>query len=164
MRGWSARALMGALAATVMALSVTACGPAGDDEAGSAEAAVRLYGTDGNMANSFGDSFKDAPGELSGMRGTVPLTPLTEDFKRRLSTVTPNLSDFNYAGESYDAVVVAALAAQAARSVEGSAISKQVVGVTSGDTTCETPAECQSGQARQVPGHHAPAQRLHADR
>ncbi len=48
---------------------------------------VRLYGTDGNMANSFGDSFKDAPGMLTGMKGTVPLTPLTEEFKRRLRSI-----------------------------------------------------------------------------
>jgi ABC-type branched-subunit amino acid transport system substrate-binding protein len=133
---------MGALAATVTALSVTACGPAGGDTAGSADTSVRIYGTDGNMANSFGDAFKDEPGRLSGMRGTLPLTPLTEDFKRRVSTMAPNLPDYNYAGETYDAVVVAALAAQAAHSVEGPAIAKQIVGVTTGDTDCDTPADC----------------------
>src|SRR5258706_6344279 len=103
---------------------------------------VRLYGTDGNMANSFGDAFKDSPGILSGMRGTVPGTPLTEDFKRRVKAVDPNLTDFNYAAEAYDAVVVAALAAEEAKTVDSASIAKQLVGVTTGDVACDTLPTC----------------------
>jgi ABC-type branched-subunit amino acid transport system substrate-binding protein len=106
------------------------------------ERQVRLYGTDGNMSNSFGDALKDTPGVLSGMKGTTPLTPLSEDFKRRMNGVDPNLADYNYAAESYDAVVVAGLAAETARTVDPAAVARQIIGVTTGGTVCESPATC----------------------
>ncbi len=143
MRGRAWRAMFGALTATALSLSAAGCGVVARGQAEtSSTPEVRFYGTDGNMANSFGDSFKDAPGMLAGMKGTVPLTPLTEEFKRRLRAVDPALTDYNYSAESYDAVVVAALAATAAHSVDPGAIAKQIVGVTSGDDSCDTIATC----------------------
>ena len=51
---------------------------------------MHLYGVDGNMDNSLGAGFK-IPGTISGMVGTIPLTPLSQDFKQRLLTVDPTL-------------------------------------------------------------------------
>ena len=65
------------------------------------------------MGNALGDEFEDQ-GALAGMRGTTPLTDLAADFKDRLKRSTRTSKDFNYAGETYDAVVLIALAAQMA--------------------------------------------------
>ena len=83
---------------------------------GSGEKQVNIYGTDGNMGSALGEQFSDE-GALAGMQGTTPLTDLCDDFKDRLldgSTPT-SASTYNYAGETYDAVVLIALAAQAGR-------------------------------------------------
>jgi ABC-type branched-subunit amino acid transport system substrate-binding protein len=151
MRGRARRTTFGALTAMALSLSAAGCGVVARGQSDApASSEVRFYGTDGNMANSFGDSFKDVPGLLAGMKGTVPLTPLTEEFKRRLRSIDPSLTDYNYAAESYDAVVVSALAATAAHSTDSSAIAKQMVGVTSGAVSCDTVATCldavQAGQ------------------
>src|SRR5438477_12956023 len=52
------------------------------------------------------------------------------------------LTDFTYSAESYDAVVIIALAAEMARSNEGASIAKYVNGVTTGGTVCETIKAC----------------------
>ena len=89
-------------------LAVTACGGGSDDSGSSdqrptsSEKQVKIYGTDGNMGNALGEKFTEQ-GSLAGMKGTLPLTDLSSDFKDRLKTVDPKLQDFNYAGESYDA-------------------------------------------------------------
>jgi ABC-type branched-subunit amino acid transport system substrate-binding protein len=130
-------------------MATAACNQADPAEPGGTEA-VRLYGSDGNMTSSFGGTFKDQGDLLNGMRGTSPLTPLPEDFKRRLRGVDQGLTnDFQYAAEAYDAVVIAALAAETARSVEGPQIAKYmtVVTVAKGDTgtLCETIQTCLDG-------------------
>src|SRR6266540_7456572 len=141
MRGRSAKTIVGALAVALSLLAVGGCNAAAQESAGSKDE-VQLYGTDGNMANSFGDTFKDAPGELAGMKGTLPLTPLNEDFKRRLRAIDPGLTDFNYAAEAYDAVVVSGLAAEVGKSTDSSSIAKQIIGVTTGDTSCDSISAC----------------------
>jgi ABC-type branched-subunit amino acid transport system substrate-binding protein len=111
--------------------AVAACTEPGSEEAAAEANTVRLYGSDGNMTSSFGGTFKDQAALLNGMRGTSPLTPLNEDFKRRLRAVDPKLTnDFLYAAEGYDAVIIAALAAETARSVEGPQIARYMTAVT----------------------------------
>ncbi len=106
---------------------------------------VHLYGSDGNMLNGIGDLLtKDHPDAIVGMKGTTPLTRISQSFKDRLLTVDPALKDFSYAGEAYDAVAVAALAAQTARSTDSKAIAGQINGVTVGGQDCASPAECLS--------------------
>ncbi|ASW53084.1 ABC transporter substrate-binding protein [Plantactinospora sp. KBS50] len=131
-------------ACAVLALTATACSKDEKDSSGDTTAApqVRLYGTDGNMQNSFGKEFPDQVGILSGMKGTTPLTPLPQDFKDRLHTVDPKLNDFTYAAESYDAVVISALAAQLAGSTEPAKIARQINGVTTTGQRCDTAAAC----------------------
>jgi ABC-type branched-subunit amino acid transport system substrate-binding protein len=137
---------MSTVAAVTAVILAAACGtskPAGPAPgAGANRGQPRLYGSDGNMSSSFGDALKDQPGLLAGMKGTAPLTPITEEFKRRVRGVDPTLPDFNYAGEAYDAVVVAALAAEVAHSTDAPTIAKYVVGVTVGGTTCATFKDC----------------------
>ncbi|SFL17868.1 ABC transporter substrate-binding protein [Geodermatophilus ruber] len=126
-------------------LVLTACG--GDDEGGSAngggdgEKLVNVYGVDGNTANGTGDDFSEN-GALAGMRGTQPLTDLGEDFMSRLREVDPNLQDFNYAGETYDAAIIIALAAQAAGTNDANVFKDYVNGITFGGEQCTDFAAC----------------------
>ncbi|WP_239133441.1 ABC transporter substrate-binding protein [Rugosimonospora africana] len=111
---------------------------------GSIDTGIRLYGTDGNMSNSFGADFKK-PGAITGMVGTTPLTALTDDFKQRLDQVDPNLADDNYAGESYDAVVISALAVAVAGTTNPTTVAKYVDGVTNlqpGGVECTQVKDC----------------------
>src|SRR3712207_9583220 len=93
-------------------LALAACGGGGDDGGNSADGGgdekkqIKIYGTDGNVGDPLGEQFEDE-GALEGMKGTTPLTDLSDEFKDRLLKVDPELgSTFNYAGESYDAVVI----------------------------------------------------------
>src|SRR3712207_6553526 len=79
-------------------LVLTACGGGDEDSGGGDNAAgggggerqVNVYGTDGNMGNALGQSFTQ-DGALAGMKGTLPLTELSGDFRDRLLEVDPNL-------------------------------------------------------------------------
>jgi Periplasmic binding protein len=138
------------IAATGAALlALTACGGGGsDDPEGDAAATseggstqTNIYGTDGNMGNALGESFTDQ-GSLAGMKGTTPLTELGSDFTSRLDEIDPELQDYNYAGETYDAIVITALAAQAAGTVDANEFKAYVNGVTFGGDKCEDFASC----------------------
>jgi ABC-type branched-subunit amino acid transport system substrate-binding protein len=126
-------------------LALTACGGGGDEggETGgeAAEKQVNIYGTDGNMGNAFAADF-DEPGALAGMKGTTPLTELSPDFIDRLLEIDPALQDYNYAGETYDAVVLTALAAQMAGTNDANVFKAYVNGVTFGGDKCEDFASC----------------------
>jgi ABC-type branched-subunit amino acid transport system substrate-binding protein len=128
-------------AAMVAMLVAAGCGAASGSNV-TARSEVRLYGTDAIMSNSFGDALKDSPGLLAGMKGTAPLAPLTEDFKQRIRAIDPSVPDYNYAGEGYDAVMMAALAAEVARTTDPTTVAKYIVGVTVDGTVCESFKAC----------------------
>jgi ABC-type branched-subunit amino acid transport system substrate-binding protein len=134
------------LAAVTAALLAAGCSPpepvGTPEEPAGSHGLPRLYGSDGNMSSSFGDVLKDHPGLLAGMKGTAPLSPLSDEFKQRVRSVDPSVPDFNYAGEAYDAVIVAALAAETARSTDAPVVARYVVSVTVSGTTCDTFADC----------------------
>jgi len=123
-------------------LGLTACGGEDPVNGEAAVSPVRFYGTDGNMSNYFADEFTDHAGLLAGMKGTNPLTPLTEDFKTRLRSIDPELTGYLYSGEAYDAVVISALAAQLAGTTAPTEIAKQINGVTASGEQCEAVAIC----------------------
>ncbi|WP_222193608.1 ABC transporter substrate-binding protein [Modestobacter italicus] len=129
-------------------IALSACGGSSDDGGGSdsggeasGEKQVNVYGTDGNMGNALGEDFSEQ-GALAGMKGTTPLTELSGDFTDRLLEVDPDLQDFNYAGESYDAVVLTALAAQMAGSNQATAFAPYINGITFGGEKCDDFASC----------------------
>ncbi|MGC4894490.1 ABC transporter substrate-binding protein [Micromonospora sp. DT31] len=128
------------MACAALLLTTSACGSDEPEEAPATQ--VRLYGTDGNMLNSYPAELKDRADLVNGMKGTTPLTPLPESFKERLLALNPKLVDFLYSAEAYDAVVISALAAQVAGTTEPREIAKQIVGVTTGGQRCEKVATC----------------------
>jgi hypothetical protein len=140
-----------AAVAAAALLVLTACGGGGDDgggggggtEAGGGggERQVNVYGTDGNMGNALGESFTQQ-GALAGMKGTTPLTELSSDFRERLDAVYPDLQDYNYAGETYDAIVITALAAQLAGTNDANVFKAYVNGVTFGGEKCTDITGC----------------------
>ncbi|MEO3779335.1 ABC transporter substrate-binding protein [Micromonospora sp. B11E3] len=135
------RAAAALVACGALLLAGAGCGT-GKPEEGATTTQVRLYGTDGNMQNSYAEGMKERADLIDGMKGTTPLTPLPDAFKNRLRAVDPKLNDFVYAAESYDAVLISALAAQLAGTTEPTAIAKQIVGVTNGGQRCEEVAAC----------------------
>lgn len=101
---------------------------------------MAMYGVDGNMGNALGESV--AKPLLETMQGTTPLTDVGAAFQDRLKAVNPSLIDFNYAGESYDAVVISALAAEQAKSTAGTDIAANINSVTEGGTKCTSYVKC----------------------
>jgi ABC-type branched-subunit amino acid transport system substrate-binding protein len=138
------RAAFAVVSAALMLVS--GCSSAGGNPASAAPRGVRLYGVDGNMSNSMSAAFK-TPGALSGMMGTAPLTPLSDDFKARLRSVDSSIGgrSLTYAAESYDAVVIAGLAVQLARTTDPLTVAKYINGVTAlepGGIECGTIRAC----------------------
>lgn len=90
-----------------------------------------LYFVDGNLA----DYSKDfAAGALKGDKGTLPGLDVSKlgDFTDQLKKIDPSLTEFSYAPESYDAVVLIALAALAANSTDGKKIASKLQEVSGG--------------------------------
>lgn len=108
-----------------------------------------IYFVDGNLAD-YSEVFE--PGTLTGAKGTAPgLDPDTiMDFLTRMdenwvAEGNAKLDSYLYGPESYDAVVLLALAALAAGSVEGvdmAAKMQEVSGGSGGGTKCTSFAEC----------------------
>jgi branched-chain amino acid transport system substrate-binding protein len=100
---------------------------------------VPLYLVDGNLAD-YSDDF-DA-GTLEGTKGTLPGAESSPEFREQLLEVDPDLTDYSYAPESYDAVMLIALAAIAAESDSGEAIASELQAVSTEGEECSTFAEC----------------------
>lgn len=80
-------------------------------------------------------------GALAGFKGTTPLVKLSDDFQKRLKEVDPALKDVNYAAETYDAIVVIALAAEEAKT-DGIEYASKINGITKGGEKCTTFVQC----------------------
>lgn len=89
----------------------------------------QLYFVDGNLSDYSADF---APGLVTGAKGTLPGPALEDDFRQRMDAVDPNLADYSYGPESYDATVLIALAAYAANSTEGADIAQYLRQVSGG--------------------------------
>ncbi|MDQ1218382.1 ABC transporter substrate-binding protein [Microbacterium arborescens] len=127
----------------------------------------QLYLVDGNLAN-FGDDFE--AGTMAGAKGTYPAVDPASiaTFRDNLQAFwtgagNAELQDFTYGPESYDAVVLLALAALQAGSTAGPdvAANLQAVSGGSGDgTKCTSFAECAdliiAGQAADYDGVSGP--------
>jgi ABC-type branched-subunit amino acid transport system substrate-binding protein len=80
-------------------------------------------------------------GELAGMKGTLPLVALSDEFKDRLLEIDPALKDYSYAAETYDTVVIIALAVEIAKT-DGIGFASEINGVTRGGEKCTDYAGC----------------------
>lgn len=112
-------------------------------EAGFTPDVKKIYLVDGNVGNALGETFAD-PGVLSGIAGTLPTAPRDSDFEARLLEVDPELIDFSYGPETYDAVIIMALAAEIAGSDAPNEIAAHINGVTRDGEKCETFADCKA--------------------
>ena len=105
-----------------------------------------VYGTDGNLGERLGDLVEDRE-TLACMRGLLPVTRPDEALADRVRSHDPALAEvadaaLDLAAESYDAVVLAALAAQAAGTDAGAAIAGAMAAVSDDGTTCREPGTC----------------------
>ncbi|KQW07986.1 hypothetical protein ASC66_03290 [Leifsonia sp. Root4] len=113
---------------------------------GSGFAGDKLYLVDGNLVDYSADF---APGLITGAKGTKPGLDLTTlgDFTDRLLEVDPTLTDFTYAPESYDNVVLFALAAFAANDTTGQSIADYLRQVSGGSGEGEKVDSFEAGVA-----------------
>ncbi|MBD1591453.1 ABC transporter substrate-binding protein [Arthrobacter sp. S1_S22] len=100
---------------------------------------TQMFLVDGNTSD-YSKDFQ--PGTLKGARGTIPGTFAQDDFKKKLLAIDPALKDYSYAGESYDAVNLIALAAEAAQSTKGVDIAAKLKEVSEGGEKCTSYAAC----------------------
>ena len=114
---------------------------------------AKTYYTDGNTSD-YSQVFDK--GTLTGAQGTIPGVNPNDDFKKKASdwykaTNGKALSDYSYAAESYDGVVLAALAAAKGGAFDPTTIQKNLHAVSgasddgtplSGATVCKTYADC----------------------
>ncbi|QYF90965.1 ABC transporter substrate-binding protein [Arthrobacter sp. PAMC25284] len=100
---------------------------------------TQLFMVDGNMTN-YSTDFQ--PGTLKGAQGTIPGTFAKDSFKQKMLAVDPALTDFTYGGESYDAVNLIALAAEAAQSTKGVDIAAQLKAVSEVGEKCTSFPTC----------------------
>lgn len=103
----------------------------------------KIYMVDGNIGNATGEDFTE-PGALVGIRGTLPSAELTDEFRDRLLEQDPELIDFTYGPETYDAVIISALAATIADTDDPAAIAREINGVTRDGEQCESFEDCVS--------------------
>ena len=107
---------------------------------------TKTYYSDGNTA----DYSKDfAKGTLEGAQGTIPGADASDEFKARLSgwynaAEGSELADFAYGPESYDATILAALAALKGGDTTAPTIQKNLAAVSGSTdgTECGSFAEC----------------------
>jgi ABC-type branched-subunit amino acid transport system substrate-binding protein len=131
-------------------LLVAACGDDDGDETPATDAPTTTAAAEETTTTAAAEetttTAAEAPsteGALDGMKGTTPLVEVSQDFKDRLASVPSgaDLKDYNYAAETYDAIVIVALAAEKA-GTDGIDMAKEIVGVTRDGEKCTTFAEC----------------------
>lgn len=91
--------------------------------------AGKLYLVDGNTS----DYSKDFdPGTLAkwNTQGTIPGAFPDDAFQQRLKAVNPELKDYSYGPESYDATILAALAAVKGGAIDGATIQANLAAVS----------------------------------
>jgi len=105
---------------------------------------IQIYLVDGNISTT---AYEDFPaGTMNGTRATVPSgeADLTA-FNESLLEVDPDLTDFAYGAQSYDAAMLIALAAEAAGCADGTAIAAALPDVAgNGGEVCDNWADCKA--------------------
>jgi len=101
----------------------------------------KIYFVDGNLFNTY----KLAAGTLEGVKGTTPGAKPSDEFRKKMLETDPKLTDFSYGAESYDATLLLALAAEAAKDDAGVSIAGKMGEVSKGGEKCSTFAACLEG-------------------
>ena len=103
---------------------------------------VPLYLVDGNLSQQ---AFAELPkGIMVGTKGTLPGAAATADLQGELLSVNPELTDFSYAAEAYDAVNLIALGMVVAQSCDGAAIAAALQSVSKDGEPCNDFASCKA--------------------
>lgn len=89
----------------------------------------KLYLVDGNVAD-YSKDFTDF--SIEGAQGTIPGVVPTQEIKDKFLAVNPDLTDYAYAAESYDATILVALAAIAGNAADGATIKANLKAVSEG--------------------------------
>jgi branched-chain amino acid transport system substrate-binding protein len=111
--------------------------------AGAGPQDIDTYFVDGNTADYSPQGSTPLPrGTLEGTKGTIPGADSGGEFQDRLLEIDPDLDSFAYAAESYDAVIVSALAAVVAESDNAEALALEIPGVTKDGEKCTDFAGC----------------------
>ena len=132
------RRRLGSAVAVLAAAGMLAGGCGSSEEATTTTTA----GGASTTASSVAPGATGKAGALDGMKGTTPLVQLGTDFKAKLDGQGLDLKKtYNYGAESYDAAMIIALAASAAKS-DGIDMAKQINAVTRGGTKCKAFKEC----------------------
>jgi len=108
----------------------------------------KIYMSDGNTADYSKDFDK---GTLTGAQGTIPGASPKDELKQQLAdfykqSSGKQLLDYSYAAESYDATVLAALAAEKGKGTDAGTIQANMAAVSGADggTECATFEECKT--------------------
>ena len=107
---------------------------------------LQVFLVDGNISTT---AYADFPaGTMNGTIATVPTGDPSSDFdafNERLLTVDPDLTDFAYGAQSYDAAMLVAIAAQYAGCADARAIADNlpiIANEAPGNEICKTWDEC----------------------
>lgn len=101
----------------------------------------KLYMPDSNMVDHSEDF---TSGLLKGSKGTIPGAHPTSEFQNALKTIAPDTTIYTYNTETYDAMVLAALAAEKGGAADGETVQKNLMavsGTTKGEK-CESYEDC----------------------
>ncbi|HCX84637.1 MAG TPA: ABC transporter substrate-binding protein [Micrococcales bacterium] len=94
----------------------------------------KTYFVDGNLQNFGTEGETGFPaGTLTGAQGTLPGAFPAQEFQDRMKGIDPDLKDFSYGPESYDATMLAALAALKGGEATGEAIQANMAAVSGAD-------------------------------
>ena len=101
----------------------------------------KMYMSDSNTVDHSGDF---EAGLIEGTKGTIPGPHPTDEFQAKLKKIKPDLGDFTYAAETYDAVILSALAATKGGATDGKTVAKNLPAVsgTTGGEKCESYKDC----------------------
>lgn len=102
---------------------------------------TKLYLVDGNTSD-YSSTFDK--GTLKGVTGTIPGAHATADFQKKVKSMESSVKDYTYAAETYDGVILFALAAQKGGKADGETIQKNLLAVSgaNGGTKCKSYKEC----------------------
>jgi branched-chain amino acid transport system substrate-binding protein len=102
-----------------------------------------VYGADGIRGEDINERVDpDNPNVIDGFKGTAPDPSADPEFLNRLRDFDPDVEVTIFSPQAYDCAMWIMLAAEAAGSVDSTAIRDNMLAVTEGDNECATFEEC----------------------